>query len=76
MRIDLHGYHIHEAWRKFNQKVDDAYYKGARKCIIITGQGSMMFEFPTWATNHPRIKEYRQTPHNPGSFSIFLVKKG
>tara|TARA_B100001287_G_C22682422_1_gene531262 strand:- start:333 stop:563 length:231 start_codon:yes stop_codon:yes gene_type:complete len=76
MRIDLHGYHVHEAWRKFNQKVENAYYKGVKRCTVITGQGQMMKEFPTWVSNHPRLKEYRQTKYNPGSFTIFFVKKG
>ena len=26
--IDLHGYHVHEAWRHFNTKIDNAYYAG------------------------------------------------
>ena len=73
--IDLHGYHIHEAWRHFNNKIDDAYYRGMRKVVVITGQGDMMREMPQWITNHPRIREYRQANHNPGSFTCFLEKK-
>lgn len=76
MEIDLHGYHIHEAWSKFKKQVDEAYHNNHKRCTVITGQGAMMIEFPTWAKLHPRIREFKQTPHNPGSFSIFLKKKG
>jgi len=36
----------------------------------------MMREFETWAQNHPRIKECKKTPNNPGSFSVKLNKSG
>tara|TARA_B100000927_G_C16344453_1_gene420675 strand:- start:395 stop:625 length:231 start_codon:yes stop_codon:yes gene_type:complete len=76
MRIDLHGAHIHEGWRKFKKSVDQAYYLGHRQCIVITGQGAMMREFPTWASNHPFVRECNQQKYNPGSFLIKLKKKG
>jgi len=76
MRIDLHGYHIHTAWRHFNNSVTEAYFAGYKKCIVITGQGAMMREFQTWAANHPRIRDCVQNPKNPGSFTIKLNKRG
>lgn len=76
MIIDLHGCHIHEGWARFKREVDQAYFAGAKRCTVITGQGAMMHEFPTWAHNHSRIREYRTTTRNPGSFIIYLVKKG
>ena len=38
-------------------------------------QGVIMREFPTWAQNHPLVKEIRQQPHNPGSFSVILLRR-
>ena len=76
MRIDLHGLHIHAAWRHFNVKVTEAYFAGYKTCHVITGQGIMMNEFETWAQNHPRIRECKRHPKNPGSFSIKLNKSG
>lgn len=76
MRIDLHGYHIHSAWRHFNTRVTEAYFQGYKKCTVITGQGAMMNEFETWARNHPRIRECTRHPKNPGSFTIKLNKRG
>ena len=76
MRIDLHGLHIQNGWRHFNQQIEEAYLGGYKKCHVITGQGAMMREIPTWASNHPRIRECTQHPKNPGSFSIKLKKRG
>lgn len=76
MRIDLHGYHIHMAWRYFNTRVTEAYFQGYKKCTVITGQGAMMREFQTWAQNHPRVRDCTQNPRNPGSFTIKLNKRG
>lgn len=76
MQIDLHGYHVHEGWRKFKRAADEAYFANHRKAMVITGQGVMMHEFPTWAQNHPYVAECRQNKYNPGSFSIKFKKKG
>tara|TARA_B110000211_G_C13888182_1_gene468281 strand:+ start:391 stop:621 length:231 start_codon:yes stop_codon:yes gene_type:complete len=76
MRIDLHGYYVHNGWQYFNQQVTEAYFRGYKKCHVITGQGIMMREFETWASNHPYIKECIQNPRNLGSFNIKLKKKG
>ena len=75
MRIDLHGYYIHNAWQHFNQQITEAYFNGYKKCHVITGQGAMMREIETWARNHQYIRDCTRTPHNPGSFSIKLKKR-
>jgi DNA-nicking Smr family endonuclease len=59
MTIDLHGCHIHEGWRKFNRAIEQAYLNNYRRVTVITGQGSMMQELPTWAHNHARIREIK-----------------
>jgi len=73
--IDLHGYHVHEAWKQFTNQIDNVYYTGAKRVTVVTGQGAIMREMPTWIANNPKIKEYRQASHNPGSFTCFFVKK-
>ena len=75
MKIDLHGYTIHKAWSHFNTKMTSAALDGIKKCEVVTGQGAIMSEFPVWAHNHPSVKSYMQHIHNPGSFTIYLVKK-
>ena len=73
--IDLHGYHIHEAWRIFKTEIDNAYYRNMKYVIVVTGQGNMMREFPMWVRNHPKIKGYTQNHWNPGSFKCHLIKQ-
>lgn len=74
MKLDLHGYQIHAAWNHFNSAIDDAFHDGLKSIVVVTGQGMMMREFPTWASNHSRVREVTQHKHNPGSFSVKLVK--
>lgn len=74
MKIDLHGYTIHDAWKEFNTAIDRAYFDGRRSVVVVTGQGLMMREFPTWAHNHTKVREVKQHPKNPGSFSVKLKK--
>ena len=74
-RIDLHGYHLHEAWKQFKTKVDDAYYAGHLRVEVVTGQGRIMNEMPGWITNHTKIREYIQKRWNPGSFTCILNKR-
>ena len=61
---------------RINQQIEEAYLSGYKKCHVVTGQGAMMREIHTWASNHSRIRECVQTKHNPGSFSIKLKKRG
>ena len=76
MKIDLHGLHIHNAWKHFNQAITEAYLSNNKKVHVITGQGAIMREVEVWARNHSYVKEGVQNPRNPGSFSIKLQKSG
>ena len=75
MKIDLHGYHIHTAWCRFNSLVDLAYYDNVKTCTVITGQGAMMKEFETWAESHPFVVGCKQAKNNPGRFTIKIKKR-
>jgi len=76
MQLDLHGYHLHAAWKKFSHFVDDAYFDNRKAFTVITGQGVMMREMPVWCFNHARVAGCTQHKHNPGSFTVKLKKKG
>lgn len=75
MIIDLHGYHIHNAWKHFNNEITNAYFQGYKKCIVITGQGLMMHEVTQWAYHHVYVRECKQHERNPGSFTVKLKKR-
>ena len=74
MKLDLHGLPIHTAWNTFNNKMQDVYYQKYKYIIVVTGQGAIMKEFPTWVSNHPHTKSCSVTPHNPGSFKVIIQK--
>ena len=74
MKLDLHGHTVHAAWRVFNTRITDAYYRKQKSVVVITGQGAIMYEFQVWASNHPHVRSYSSMSHNPGSYKIFLKK--
>lgn len=74
MTIDLHGFTVHQAWRVFTSRVDQAYYSGHRTCKIITGYGSIQAEMPVWCYNHDKIDTWRQMTPNKGAFVVKLRK--
>ena len=75
MRLDLHGYTVHNAWERFNAFIVDAYYNGHREVTVITGQGAISKELPEWARIHKYIHIWSIKPGNPGCFRINLRKK-
>jgi DNA-nicking Smr family endonuclease len=71
MKLDLHGYTIHEAWQKYQSFIFNCDVKSV---VIITGQGQIEREFLKW--DHPRnIREITPLPHKGGFRINFLKKK-
>ena len=68
--IDLHGFILHAAWKKFNAFVLDSYISKRKEVRVITGQGAMMKEFPHWASANRYIKSYEQSKFNPGAWIL------
>ena len=52
MSLDLHGYTIHNAWKVFNEHVEQCYYKGQKKTVVITGHGQIGNELIAWVHNN------------------------
>ena len=73
MSLDLHGLTIHQGWSHFNEEVDQAFWRGVRSMRVITGKGLMLHEFPTWASNHPKIQRI-ELNRDGGSFRVWLKK--
>ena len=75
MALDLHGYTIHGAWQKFNIVIDQCYWNGVKSITVITGRsGPICREFPTWATNHMRVRDF-ELKQNQGSWKVYINKK-
>jgi DNA-nicking Smr family endonuclease len=72
MRLDLHGYTVHNAWARFCAFIVDCKYAGHKSVVIVTGQGEIEKELPVWADLDPNIRSCEQA--NPGAYRIYLKK--
>lgn len=73
-QVDLHGLAIQQGYQVFNRSIESAYFNRQKKITIITGQGMMMRELPTWCYNNAYVRDFTPHKHNPGSFTIKLKK--
>lgn len=76
MMLDLHGYTIHVAWNEFKKHVADCYHQKVKTTMVITGQGDISKELPTWATNSLHVRSCVQSQRNPGMYTIHITKTG
>tara|TARA_Y100000385_G_scaffold289172_2_gene357831 strand:- start:607 stop:831 length:225 start_codon:yes stop_codon:yes gene_type:complete len=69
--VDLHGKTLHEAWKIF---MDFAHinYKEEKYIRVITGQGAIQKEFPSWCEACNPASSWETEPHNPGSWKVEL----
>ena len=58
--LDLHGYTVHEAWKKFNQHLDDCYFACRKKTVVVTGHGQIGNELVAWVHNHARAADLNE----------------
>jgi DNA-nicking Smr family endonuclease len=73
--IDLHGYTVHAAWRKFNSFVTDAYFHGHRSIVVITGHGQIGSELIAWCHQHERVQSCQRMNPNTGAYRVTIVKQ-
>ena len=43
-KLDLHGNHVHEAWKKVAKFIESCYYTNYTHCEIVCGQGRIKAE--------------------------------
>lgn len=74
-RLDLHGKHVHEAWKLVDRFLSDCYYKNIKRCEIICGQGAILIEIETWLHLNTFVREYRFNTRTKGSYTVNLKKR-
>lgn len=74
-KLDLHGKHVHEAWKVVDRFISDCYYKGNKRCEIICGQGLIRNEIETWLHLNTFVREYRFNIRTQGSYTVTLRKR-
>lgn len=73
MRLDLHGYHIHVAWRLVNNFLYENYFSKTKTVIVICGHGLIKNEIEEWLRLHPKVRDFKQLA-NGGSYQVKLKK--
>ena len=73
--LDLHGKHVHEAWKTVDRFLKDCYYEDYNYCEIICGQGVIKNEIETWLHLNNYVREYRINSRTLGSYNIKLKKR-
>lgn len=73
MKLDLHGYTIHDAWKLYCRTTQDQYWKEKKYIIVITGIGQMNMQFHHWVTNDQYATRYEKM--NDGAWKVYIKKK-
>ena len=73
--LDLHGAHVHEAWKKVAKFIETCYYTNYKSCEIICGQGAIKQEIESWLHLNTHVREYRLNTRTQGSYNIKLKKR-
>ena len=73
--LDLHGYTINEAHKKFVETIDHFHFAGYKKLTVITGSGEISKEITMWAENSKYIRDIHRQDPNKGSYLVLLNKK-
>ena len=74
MSIDLHGYTVHAAWKKFRSHTEQCYRENQKSTVVITGHGLMSSEFPGWCDADPYVSGHRRMSPNTGAWMVSIKK--
>jgi len=73
--LDLHGAFLHDAYVRAKSHVEDAYLKGFKYVIVITGlSGQIHDEFPRWFADHPHVRSINSL-RGGGAWEVWLKKR-
>lgn len=73
--LDLHGYHIHVAWKMVDRFLQECYYDNYKSCEIICGQGIILLEIETWLHLNRFVRNYKFNTRTQGSYNVQLIKR-
>lgn len=75
MRLDLHGYYIHDGWKIFKDHLTECYINGCKSTVIVTGYGAMSREIKSWCDNNEYVTSCERLDPNQGAFRIKIKKR-
>jgi DNA-nicking Smr family endonuclease len=74
MYIDLHGYTIHTAWKRYRDASRQCYFNETKRLTVVTGYGIMQNEFRTWVENDPYADNAKSLDPNKGAWHVSIKK--
>ncbi len=75
MKLDLHGYTVHEAWAEWKQYVEVAWWQGKKSVIVVTGHGKIKDELPRWCAVNAYVRDCELNLPNTGAYKLTLWKR-
>lgn len=73
--LDLHGYTIHNAWKRFNDHMQDCYLNRYKYTRIITGHGDIANEINDWCNANHYVRSCERQSPNTGVYKILIKKR-
>ena len=73
MKLDLHGYPIHDAWKEYRRVTQECYWKDKKYIVVVTGIGQMQSQFHHWVSSDPYAIKCEQL--NEGAWKVTLKKR-
>ena len=73
-KLDLHGYYVQDAWRKFAKFIHEHKHQGLKYVTVITGQGKIKEEFELWVEANDSLKNCELLPTN-GAYRVYYNKE-
>jgi len=70
--IDLHGKTVHDAWKVFIAFAYEKWLDKEKEIRVITGQGAIQKEFPSWCEASNHVRKWETEPYNRGSWKVRL----
>jgi DNA-nicking Smr family endonuclease len=75
MYIDLHGYSVHDAWKKYRSTTQECFFNETKRLTVVTGYGVMQKEFVTWVANDPYAESAKSLDPNKGAWRVTIRKQ-
>ena len=75
MKLDLHGYTVYDAYKKFVEHISDCYYNEIKETVIVTGYGQIGDEITAWTHHNAYIKHIARLDPNKGAYRVRIKQK-
>ena len=74
-KLDLHGYTVMDAWRCFDQWINEKQKNPLiKKVVIVTGDGVIKQEFERWCMDMSFVRQV-ELHRSGGAFVVYFYKK-